>query len=161
MHKVLNWHRSEGLATGSNTLNLNCTTATDGSYHCIPKGTKDGSPAFSPIITTLAQTPLNATLRCEAPKPYLSWKLQNWVRYVELHPGVAKPASQSGPSFKLVSIPGGNSMNCTTSEPWKQTNGTSVGTCQSANPGIPAASFSFDSGLGILSISQHSKCTDS
>ncbi|KAK4160160.1 hypothetical protein QBC43DRAFT_270885 [Cladorrhinum sp. PSN259] len=156
---------SEGLAAGTNTLNLNCTTATDGSNHCIPRDTKDGSPAFSPIITTLAQAPLNATLRCEAPKPYQSWKLQDWVRYVELHPGASpgggKPDSQSGPSFKLVSIPGGNSMNCTTSEPWKQTNGTSVGKCQSANPGIPAASFSFDSDLDILSISQHSKCTDS
>ncbi|AEO63837.1 8a6155d9-adbd-4eaf-95f6-142ba3150200 [Thermothielavioides terrestris] len=153
---------SEGLATGSITLDVNCTTA-DGSSYCVPSTTSTGARPNIDITTKLTQTPLNETSTCSgAPKQYQSWKLENWLRQIRMEPGSSptdpKLVFDSGPSFELVSIPDGGLLNCTTSG---NHTGTFVGTCQAAGSTSTSADFTFDPKLNMLEITQHSECSNS
>ncbi|KAK3368477.1 hypothetical protein B0H63DRAFT_534716 [Podospora didyma] len=154
---------SDGLATGSLNLDLNCTTA-DGYNFCIPKGASAGNtrPALS-IRTTLGLAPAAdpATVTCaDASKRYQSWRLENWLRQYELVPGSSdiKASSDTGPSFTLTSLANAAVVSCATSG--RGQNSTFVGSCKPTGSGssTTATSFSFDPKLFMLTISQHWDC---
>jgi hypothetical protein len=153
--------RSEGLATGSISLDFNCTTAEDGSF-CIPKSTSTGTRPTLTIASSLLL--LNGTSTCaDASKQYQSWKVEKWLRQIEREPGSSptdpKIVSDSGPSFTLKSLAIGSELSCAT---FGQQNGTFVGDCKSADaPASTTGDFTFDPKLNILEISQTWKCDDS
>lgn len=75
-----NQEGSQGLATGSISLDLNCTTVEeDGSSFCIPQSTTAGArPALS-VNTELQPASLNPTSTCaENAERYQSWKVEGW-----------------------------------------------------------------------------------
>ncbi|KAK3303752.1 uncharacterized protein B0T15DRAFT_577029 [Chaetomium strumarium] len=153
---------SEGLATGSINLDLNCTTAEDSSF-CVLKGTAGGArPALS-ITTKLASTASNTTATCaETAKKYQSWKLEHWLRKIEMEPGSSptspKVVSDTGPSFSLRNLADGGQLSCT---PSGQSNGTIAGACQASSGTGTSANFTFDTKLNMLEISQQWKCDSS
>ncbi len=154
-------NRSQGLATGSINLDFNCTTADDNSY-CVPKSTAAGARPTLNINTKLVSAAINATTTClDSSKQYQSWKVEQWLRRIEMEPGSSpsdpKLASDTGPSFTLRSVASGSLFSCTNSG--KQ-NGTFDGACQSSAT-APATKFSFDPKLNILKISEHWQCSDS
>ncbi|KAK4236572.1 hypothetical protein C8A03DRAFT_35511 [Achaetomium macrosporum] len=153
---------SEGLATGSIKLDFNCTSAEDSSF-CVLKGTTAGARPTLSITTKLASTASNTTSTCaEASKQYQSWKLENWLRKIEMEPGSSptnpKVVSDTGPSFSLRNLADGSQLSCT---PSGQNNGIFVGACQGSSGTGTSADFSFDTKLNMLDISQHWKCDDS
>ncbi|GAB1312826.1 Ig-like domain-containing protein [Madurella fahalii] len=157
---------SQGLATGSISLEVNCTTVEeDGSSFCIPLSTSTGTrPALS-VNTELEPASLNATSTCaENVERYQSWKVEQWLRRIEMEPGSSptnpKLVSDSGPSFTLRSMTNNNVFSCA---PVEQQNNTFIGECQSANNETASISteFTFDAELNILHVAQHWDCGDS
>jgi hypothetical protein len=152
---------TEGLATGSIQLDVNCTApADDGSSYCILKSTSTGARPTLNIATKLAAASLNATSPCaDNTKRYQSWKLRDWLRRIVMEPGSSptnpKLVSDSGPSFTLQNMASGDVFRCATSG---KENATFVGGCQSANGTTTTAEFQFDSQLNMLEITQHWKC---
>ncbi|KAK4119468.1 hypothetical protein N657DRAFT_581657 [Parathielavia appendiculata] len=154
---------SDGLAIGSISLDLNCTTADDGSF-CVPKSPSTGTRPTLTISTTLLPAPLDGTVACiDASTQYQSWRLENWQRRIEMEPGSSptnpKIVSDSGPSFTLRSLALGGELSCATSG---QQNGTFVGACRFADAAArTTGEFSFDPKLNMLVISQQWRCDDS
>jgi hypothetical protein len=115
------------------------------------------------IATKLVPGPVNETTVCtENPKQYQSWKIENWLRKIEMEAGSsptdAELLSDSGPSFSLTNMANGDAFSCT---PGEKQNGTFVGACESADGAGTTADFLFDPMLNMLEVSQHWECDDS
>jgi hypothetical protein len=113
----------------------------------------------------VATAAVNTTSCADSSKQYQSWKVEQWLRRIEMQPGSSptdpKLTSDTGPSFTLRSMASGNLFSCANSG--KQ-NGTFEGDCQSQSASAmatPETKFTFDPKLNILEISQHWKCSDS
>lgn len=160
--------RSDGLATGFLTLDLDCknNTVTEGTSYCIPKTASSGSRSVLSFNTTLAPVPLGANAACaDNQKRYQSWRLQNWLRQYQMPPAsetpgsVSIPSSDTGPSFTLTSMANGAVFNCTTSGKESK---VFHGDCKSAgsenSTSASKASFEFDPELNILTVREDFNC---
>ncbi|KAK0710276.1 hypothetical protein B0T26DRAFT_787726 [Lasiosphaeria miniovina] len=160
---------SDGLATGSLSLDFNCTTA-DGSSFCVPKSTSTGDRPTLRVSTTLRTTvgggAATTPTSCQAgAKTYQSWRLDKWLRQYQMAPGSSAPDStrplpaDTGPSFALTNLADGSAFSCA---PSGQKNGTFEGTCKSAAAATgTTAAFTFDPVLNMVQVSQHWDCGDS
>ncbi|KAK3900478.1 hypothetical protein C8A05DRAFT_45685 [Staphylotrichum tortipilum] len=154
---------SEGLATGSISLDFNCTTADDSSF-CVPKSTSSGARPTLNINTKLSAVALNATTLCaDRSKKYQSWKIEKWNRQIEMTPGSSPTnplvVADTGPSFSLRSLVTGSVATCTNTG---SKNGIFEGTCQSQpDDATTTTKFSFDTKLNMLDVSQSWKCDGS
>ncbi|KAI1408008.1 hypothetical protein F5Y13DRAFT_205208 [Hypoxylon sp. FL1857] len=147
---------SDGLATGSIHLDMDCSTSTEGSTSCMLKGngldaTTTGSPAR-----------LGADSCTDNSQRYQSWQLENWKRQYEMVPGSSSsvPQSDTGPSFVLRNMANTDLFNCTTAG---IQNNAFDGACKLATEGntTTTAAFHFDPQLDILTVTQHWNCSDS
>jgi hypothetical protein len=115
------------------------------------------------IATKLVPAPGNETTVCtENAAQYQSWKIENWLRSIEIEAGSsptdAELLSDSGPSFSLTNTANGDAFSCT---PGEKQNGTFVGVCESVEGAGSTAGFLFDPKFNMLEVSQHWKCDDS
>ncbi|KAK3291176.1 uncharacterized protein B0H64DRAFT_427232 [Chaetomium fimeti] len=152
---------SQGLATGSITLDVNCTT-TDESSYCVPKSTESGTRPNLNIATVLVPGSETTEPTCaETSKEYQSWKVEQWQRSFTMEPGASPTdpnlSSDTGPSFTLKSSANGNTFNCSPSE---AEDGSFVGSCTS-DATTTTADFHFDPLLNMLEISEHWACDGS
>lgn len=155
---------SEGLATGSVSLDLECKND-DGPSYCVLQRTTAGTVPVYDIGTRSLPAPVNTTSTCTvtsslSASKYHSWRLDNWSRTYRMPAGSLAPGStatpnhDTGPSFTLTSITSGCVFNCTTGNPWDQT-GIFRGYCQSeAAPQGATVEFTFDQDLNILTVRQ-------
>src|SRR4051794_4087873 len=101
---------------GSLTLDVNCTTTTDGSSYCVPKSTGSGTRPNLSISTRFVPSPPPPTCSVFA-KQYQSWVVENWSRQFKLAPGETVIHGDSGPQFTLTSVTTGISYKCFPSAP--------------------------------------------
>ncbi|KAK0621702.1 hypothetical protein B0T17DRAFT_300502 [Bombardia bombarda] len=162
---------SDGLATGTINLDLNCSTTTDSLSYCVPKSNTAAGTRPSVLVSTklLGQiSPLNSNAEAcaENAKRYQSWRLENWHRQFvmppsSLTPGVPDktPSSDTGPSFKLTNLASNGVFNCSTA-PAKEKDHVFEGVCESMSESTTTtAKFSFDPQLALLTVEQHWNCS--
>ncbi len=152
----------DGLATGTFTLDLNCTSS-EGSDVCIPKATSTGARPDWRIQTKIQPDLIEpASSSCaDNSKKYQSWQVDNWRRRFEMVPsslpaGTA-PSVDTGPSFSLKNIAKNETFVCTTAGKEKA---IFQGSCASSagGDGGSKASFTFDPVLNYLTVKQAWAC---
>lgn len=152
--------RSDALAIGTVNLDMNCTTDADSTNHCALK-----TPAT--FNTNTKASHLDPSTACAySSTRYESWQLENWQRSYEMNPGSVAPGSttpppqDSGPSFTLKNMAGGDVFRCST---LTKGNSSFQGSCNVTATGdlATSADFSFDPELDILTVTQHWACSNS
>ncbi|KAK3320302.1 hypothetical protein B0T19DRAFT_285510 [Cercophora scortea] len=158
---------TDGLATGSVTLDITCSTADDNSF-CTPKITSSTGARPDIRISTTQLKPSTTSKCADTAKQYQSWRVDKWTRQIEMTPGStsANPLplkSDSGPSFVLRNLAGGGTFSCA-SDSSGQMGSTFLGVCKptaaAGNATTTTARFSFDTKLDLVTLEQDWDCGD-
>jgi hypothetical protein len=143
---------TDALATGSQFLDLNCTT--DATTHCVAKNDGPRTSAIS-VNTTQAAAPLNATALCADNRArYQSWSLERWQRSYTLYPGTTKEVNDTGPSFTLRNMANSDVFRCATTG---KKGDVFEGTCSGDAKGT-TAKFTFEPKGYFLTLTQSWSC---
>jgi len=162
------------LATGSIQLDMNCTTGSDGTSHCVRTGDPVQSNYNLPLSTTQlpdrTEGPATSSSCAANKKSYQSWQLEQWHRQYEMAPASLKsgtptaPSADTGPSFKISNLASADVFNCTPSGK-KDDKGIFQGSCAkmgaTSNGTASAAIYQFDPKMDMLTIMQQWDCGNS
>jgi len=142
---------------GSINLDVNCTTAADGSSYCVPKSTSSGTRPTLNISTEIVPVLTSPTCK-DFGKEYQSWKVEDWSRLFKLEPGETAIHGDSGPKFTLRSFTTGITFTCSPSAPHDE---IFVGNCwiPTKEPTtVVTASFVFNAPINLLQIKESWTC---
>jgi len=154
----------DNIAAGSLKLDVSCTTQDDGTY-CFPKASETGARPDLRINTKIGTAPDASASCAQSSKLYQSWRVEKWFRQFEMTPGSTSPwddkphPKDTGPSFVLRALSNNQTFTCATAGNNK---GVFEGKCTADNAATKATtSFTFDSKLNFLKVSQKLECGDS